>query len=58
MSFNSELEDAQLFVNWLIGLWQDYWVLLKTDRACRWYTALVLLSLVFAVFYRLRHIRR
>lgn len=57
MSLNSELEDAQLVFNWIISLWNSYWYLFVTDRMCRFYTALFVLSIVFAVFYRLRHRR-
>lgn len=58
MSLNSELEDARMFINWLIGLWQDYWIWLTTTRMGKFVTALFVFALVFAVFYRLRHIRR
>lgn len=57
MSLDSELEDAQIFVNWLLGLWSDYWIWLTTTRMGKFVTSLFILSLVFAVFYRLRHIR-
>lgn len=57
MSLNSELEDAQLVFNWIISFFKDYWHFLVTDRMGRFITALFVLMLVFAVFYRLRHIR-
>lgn len=57
MSLNSELEDAQLFFDWLIGLWKDYWIFLTTTRMGKFVTALFIFSFVFALFYRLRHKR-